>query len=356
MPNTVAISEPEVLMEFSHEKTFDHFPKTQRDLLLRACIRLLFKSASQSKGNKKPNEIDCLVIKPKAHGIFIAQDLNYLYPKMKHLYMYRHPAEYVRSVRSVYNSLLHPIVRHLMIFSAFNMDMNGFIMRQFGQKCDNQESAYVRKMTNALDQLDTMGNLEQRFSALFCGNILSFMKILTEVNNNIQVVSYHELTDNTHSNMKLIRKHCEIESESEVEESDDNFVICLPENDSQNNSGLSRNRLRSFQTVLKDKEICVVDEVLQLCGFPPCEKFPLDAAGFTKLLGISRPDVITSQHNGHTNELLPRYDSEAYLKIRTSPGTSPKSVSKFTDESEFKTIHPPLVTNKSLWLPVNRFF
>lgn len=374
MPNTTAISEPEVLMEFSHNKTFDEFPTAQRYLLLKSCIRLLFKLTSQqTKKTEKPNDrIDCFLIKPKAHGISVSEELANLYPNMKHLYMYRHPAEYVRSVRSVYKSLLHPIVRQLMMVMSFSMNMNEFIMRQFGAKNDDQENAYIRKMTNALDNLDVDNNLEQRFAALFCANMLSLMKISSNGGNmGIRVVSYHELKDNTHADMNRIRKFCEMEITPEKADNDndddESVVIRLPENDSQNNSGLSRNKLRSHQTTLKDREISIVDEVLELCGFPSCDKFPLDSENLSDILGILKPSVcaaVQCYNNIHDNGLsVSRYKTEACLKAGNAKSGSSKALNIISFNSNIPEKNTPrpnrqttFITNKSLWLPVNRFF
>jgi hypothetical protein len=69
-----------------------------------------------------------VLIKPKAHGIAIAKELAELYPNMKHLYMYRHPEEYVRSLRTVYRSLLHPVARSLLLYISFGMGMQVSIL------------------------------------------------------------------------------------------------------------------------------------------------------------------------------------------------------------------------------------
>ena len=358
LPNTVAISEPEVLMEFSQEKTFDEFSRTRRDLLLKSCISLLFKSASQSKSNKDPNEIDSFVIKPKAHGIYVAQDLNTLYPNIKNLYMYRHPVEYVKSVRSVFKSILHPIVRHVMVYAAFDMNMYEFIMRQFGQYFDDPNNAYSGKLDKTLKELNVDQNLEERFAALYCGNMLSLMSMASSGINKVHVVSYHEIKENTQSDMKRILKHCDMEpKEDSKENEEDSFVTNFTtENDSQNNSGLSRNRLKSYQTALKDTEILVVDKVLKLCGFPSCDNFPVDSNALTDILRIRELSGTSKiQQNGHTSRSsISRYDSsEAYLKQLTTRTTSKDAMNDYKDYSEFQK---KLRNNRSLWLPVNRFF
>ena len=264
MPNAVAISEPEVLMEFSHEKTFDNFPKQQRHVLLQSCIRLLFSSARRSK--KSNCDIKNFLIKPKAHGISIAKDLCYLYPNMKHLYMYRHPAEYVRSIRSLYKSLFPAFVYHLLSYTAFykwltndafGMNMKEFVLRHIDPRCRNdEENVYKQKMVNALNKFDVEEerHLEQRFSAMYCANLLSILSMTSGGNKGIHVVSYHQLKDDTEACMTRIYEFCNIHSDNENDGG--NSVTCLPQQDSQINSGISRNNLEFYQDVLSGKEIC----------------------------------------------------------------------------------------------------
>ena len=62
LPHTVAISEPEVLMAFTHGKDFDDEEPKRKQEILQACIRLLCK-------NHRGQDIKCICIKPKAHAI-----------------------------------------------------------------------------------------------------------------------------------------------------------------------------------------------------------------------------------------------------------------------------------------------
>ena len=62
LPNTVAISEPEVLMAFTHGKEFDDEEPKRKQEILQACIRLLCK-------NHRGEDIRCICVKPKAHAI-----------------------------------------------------------------------------------------------------------------------------------------------------------------------------------------------------------------------------------------------------------------------------------------------
>jgi hypothetical protein len=63
--------------------------------------------------------------------------------------------------------------------------------------------------------------------------------------------------------------------------------VTLPENDSQNNSGLSRSNLKSYRASLTVKEIADIDGVLKDCGLPTCDSFPLTSESFTKALELS---------------------------------------------------------------------
>ena len=63
--------------------------------------------------------------------------------------------------------------------------------------------------------------------------------------------------------------------------------VTLPENDSQNNSGLSRSNLKSYRASLTVKEIADIDGVLKDCGLPTCDSFPLTSESFAKALDLS---------------------------------------------------------------------
>ena len=360
MPNAVAISEPEVLMEFSHEKTFDNFPRNQRCVLLQSCIRLLFKSARQSEKGKESSEIENFLIKPKAHGISIAKDLCYLYPNMKHLYMYRHPAEYVRSIRSLYKSLFPAFVHQLLssptfhkwlTHDAFGMNMKEFVLRHIDPRCGNiEENVYIQKMINTLQKFDVEEerNIEQRFSAIYCANLLSILNMTSKGSSSIHVVSYHQLKDNTEACMSRIYQFCNIQSEIDNNHGG-NIVTCLPQHDSQANSGISRNSLESYQDALNENEISILNEVLHHCGFPTCDKFPLESDKFAVAFGIPSTTCNTADSSSRTNRQYSCYESG------TSKEAS-KDLYRSTTLSEHTEIQTLQSSNKSIWLPINRFF
>lgn len=156
------------------------------DDLFQACIRLLTKN--HSSGDTK-----CICIKPKAHAIALTKEIYELYPDSSHLYLYRHPAEYVTSLISVYKSLLHPVARGLMIHLSFDIDMTDFIMRQYANSGTKYQSVYEAKMVEALKHIN-LKNRVKRFTALYCGNLLAMLQLYKEENIPISVVSYHELS------------------------------------------------------------------------------------------------------------------------------------------------------------------
>lgn len=273
LPNTVAISEPEVLMAFTHEPTFDKETMDRKHQLIRGCVRLLCK-------DNRGHDTKCVLIKPKAHAIALTKDLAALYPNASHLYMYRHPAEYVRSLISVYKSLLHPLARSLLLYLSFAFDIKEFIMRQFAGTKQQYRSIYEARMEDALTRINLRSRVK-RFTALFCGNLLAFLQLAKEENIPFLMVSYHELKDDTDKDMKRILRYCQLGCLV-----GDNVEVLLPENDSQTNSGLSRKALKTHKESLTDKEVNEIDVILRDCGFPSCSHFPLESHELVKELEL----------------------------------------------------------------------
>ena len=81
--------------------------------------------------------------------------------------------------------------------------------------------------------------------------------------------------------MKRILRFCNLQDLVK-----ENVSISLPQNDSQNNSGLSQAALQNFRTQLTDKEINQIDVILRKCGFPSCSYFPLESSGLVKELEL----------------------------------------------------------------------
>ena len=104
-----------------------------------------------------------------------------LYPTSSHLYLYRHPAEYVRSLITVYKSLLHPLARSLMLYLAFDFSMYDFIMRQFLDTEQRYSSIYEAKMVDSLQHIN-LRKYVKRFAALFSGNLLAMLQLQKEEN------------------------------------------------------------------------------------------------------------------------------------------------------------------------------
>ena len=153
---------------------------------------------------------------------------------------------------------------------------------------------YWKKMKQVCNATD-LTCYEGQFAALFCGNLLSAMKQHQEKGIEFQAVSYHQLKDRTDEEMVRIREFCEI---------DQNRVCRLPERDTQNNSGLSREALRSYHQENSPEQLEVIDKVLELSGFPACEKFPLDAETFAEILGLKGAESIIKR-NEETDQALP---------------------------------------------------
>ena len=55
------------------------------------------------------------------HAAGIAADFARVFPQTKHMYMYRHPCDYLRSVRSVFYSVFHPVFRTLALMISYQV-------------------------------------------------------------------------------------------------------------------------------------------------------------------------------------------------------------------------------------------
>ena len=64
----------------------------------------------------------------QAHAIGLTSELYELYPKIRPLYLFRHPTEYLRSITSIYNTLLHPILQDVVMKLSLKMNWEGFLM------------------------------------------------------------------------------------------------------------------------------------------------------------------------------------------------------------------------------------
>ena len=165
-----------------------------------------------------------------------------------------------------------------------HMTLNEFILRQMGDYND-QSSAYKYILAHALEQINVYRNITQRMTAVFCGNVLSIMKMRADENlNDIYVVSYLDLKDNADETMTQIRKYCKIEPPKMDSVANINLVASSAQQDSQSNCVISKARLRSYNCALTDTELSTIDGVLQLCRLPSCEQFPVESSKFMEML------------------------------------------------------------------------
>jgi len=276
---TVAISEPECLLPFAAEPEMFRDEKGNgfnRTDALKACLLALVASSSATRGDELEEGAKMnVVIKPKAHAIAITAELDSMFPGgVRHLYLYRHPEEYVKSVVTVFNSLMHPVVREAVVRFSIKMDMKGFVNTHFLDPATPRAT----RVRNLMEKLDMRKN-SVRFATLFCANIMSVAEHL-EVNRlDFKFVSYHELVQDTSSVMRDVASFCGMAYEGVAADE-----VILPQSDSQNKSGLSRQNLTAYKEVLDEQKIRDIDHVLDCLGFPSCKEFPKDSASFEKIV------------------------------------------------------------------------
>ncbi len=289
LPNTVSISEPECLMPFaadpemfaSKDKGKDGSSKLDPNIasltrgeILKACIlALICSSNAEEDGEKKTN----IVIKPKAHAMAITTELDEIFKgRMRHLFLYRHPAQYVTSVSTVFNSLMHPVVRTAVMRFSIRMNMEAFVLTHF----PDHTTRRARALASLMEKVD-MTKSTYRFACMFCANVMSMVEHREKSGLDFKLLSYHELIEDPGAVMAEVSRFCGLtEDEEEVAE------VALPENDSQNNSGLSRQHLNNFKKSLDDAKIKEIDHVLNFFRFPNCETFPIDSKSFEKMLEL----------------------------------------------------------------------
>ena len=272
---TVSISEPEILVcMVQAKKKPGSFATENRTALLKASINILCMSATRRPGYENTT---CVIIKPKAHAIAIPWELGEIFPDMKQIYMFRHPVDYVNSLQTVFISLLHPIARSKLIQRSVGYDMAGFILTHFDDT-ENDPYNIAKKIVTHFD----LDHYPYRFACLYVANMLGIRYQRTEKHVDFKVVSYHELVAKPKTTMRGVFEFCGLPDVS---------VENISENDSQKNSGLSRQTLTKFKKSLSEAEIEEVDKVLKMSGFPDQKSFPLDAETLTQTLLTARQTV-----------------------------------------------------------------
>ena len=278
LPATAAISEPEALMPFAADRLLftqdfdehrhldpeDEIPDGEKR---REYLRAVIEALCASIRKQKPG-VRHICIKPKAHSIGISHELVSLFPGMRHLYLFRHPLQYVTSLKSVFNSLLHPVIHSTLMRLSIKMNVETFLMSHFS----NLEHPKAKQMLALIEKEDFKKNKIGLFTALYCSNMMSAQAQADELNFNFKVVSYHELIEKDKGPriMSDVARHCRVDPGPDIE-------LSPPDFDSQTNSGLSRQHLQNFKTDLTEEEVAEIDRILGLCGFPPCESSPIDA-------------------------------------------------------------------------------
>jgi len=175
-------------------------------------------------------------------------------------------------VTTVFNSLMHPVVREAVVRFSIKMDMKGFVFTHFLDLSTTRAS----RVRTVMEKLDLRKN-SFRFAVLFCANTISVAEHMALNKLNFKFISYHELVRDTDTVMRDVATFCDMEYEAADE-------VSLPEQDSQNKSGLSRENLNNYKEVLDETKIREIDLVLDLLGFPSCKEFPKDSASFEKIV------------------------------------------------------------------------
>ncbi|TRY75435.1 hypothetical protein TCAL_09502 [Tigriopus californicus] len=276
--NAVAISEPDFVMAMvtNHENINYAF----RQKLIRGCVFALTASAIRRFKHDNPkNQHYNVLIKPKAHGIALTPELAQAFPSMKHLYLYRHPIEYYKSLKAVYRALLHPLVDILMMKLSIKMEQDEFILSQFPFANRSDTNEHLQLMKGALNAYSSKQKTVLLIG-LYVANLLSIKHQAKELGIDFKVISFQELKDTPEIVFKDVIDFCGIAINEDA-----NFKA-LPDSDSQQNSVLSRSNLSNYQTPVTDQEKKLIDALLQICHLPSILEFSNHSLEFQKQLQL----------------------------------------------------------------------
>ena len=236
------------------------------------------------------------------------------------------------------------------------MNMKEFVARHIEPRCKKDEdNKYRLKILSALKifNVESEKHLEERFGMMYCANLLSALDIATTNQSKTEVVSYHELKDDTDSCMKHIYQFCNIKGYQENTRVSGNVKVTnLPQYDSQANSPISKTNLKSYQNALNENNIKVLNEVLQYCGVPTCANFPIHSENFLNKFPILKSVPSSSKPCSlESNRSYKNYGSYNAAKEDLKTGIPMKYF-----QTPYPEIQPLQASNKSIWLPINRFF
>lgn len=285
--NAVAVSEPDFVMAMV--TNHDDMNPALRQKMIKGCIFALTASAIRRFRHENPKSQHYnVLIKPKAHGIALTHEIAQAFPKMKHLYLYRNPTEYYKSLKTVYRALLHPVVDILMMKLSIKMEQDDFILSQFamGNRSEKNEQLQLMK-----DTLKTYSSKQKTvlLIGLYVANLLSVKHQAKEFGIDFKVISFQELKDTPEAVFKDVIDFCGIAINEEA-----NFKA-LPDSDSQQNSVLSRSNLSNYQTTVTDKEKKLIDALLQSCQLPSIAEFSNQSRDFQKQLQLQSHSLVCSQ-------------------------------------------------------------
>ena len=189
--------------------------------------------------------------------------------------MFRHPVEYVESIRAVAKSMVNPGFNHKMFNCSFG-GLKRFALKQFISVKDLDEDEDWIKTKQIFDSTDGMHFMDVRiFAALYCSNIAVVRQMIRLKNTTFFPISYSDLIEKTDQEMKRILSFCGIDESRQCD---------LPQTDAQCNTDLSIVFLKEFRSDLTEDEVEKVDSILDLCDLPPSKNFPTHGEDFEKYI------------------------------------------------------------------------
>ena len=251
-PRTLSMSEADFLSVVDKIRHNKNLPSSLRPTgkVLKSLLNIQCKDFKEEK-------FDHIIIKPRSQSIVFASEIFRVFPKIKHVYMWREFEPFFRSIRSLGDSFPDFMFRMTVAKFFQKMLRKSIIPDEFKTKEIDSEIFDLTKNTEKF----------QIFAILAALQYLSYLKQRTLVP--FHVIKYEKLLSNPSQEFFKLAEHCGIQ------EYDIQKVLETLNQDSQEKSQLSQQKLKSLKKDLADQEIEKILDIFAKLGLPHYKDFDM---------------------------------------------------------------------------------
>ena len=252
VPNTVTMSEPEVL-SLVMPSMFRRAPKFCQDNQAKLVGMALKVQCKEIQSRK----VDYIIIKPRSFFICQTDLVAKECPYIRHVFLHRAPRKNISSFMAMvasFSYLFHKFVFSMWIEVMFDTlkDSSEYYPMAQDMKCSLQKNPDSLKV----------------FAAYYAMHISSFLECRSKHGVDFHVVSYEELVLNPRQEMKKLLDHCKMPLDN-IQGS-----IEAMEKDSQRNSIFSKDNHKSSRPKeFNDAQVQTINHILGQFGLPELDKY-----------------------------------------------------------------------------------